>query len=169
MLLCEAIAKYLLLLPLLRLVVLCCECNPIIVECNKYLRIGSTFSMSHCNCRANALKQMLPHGLEPWTSRLLAERSNQLSYESGCTRNPHIARTANMKFHIFTSICSAGERCNCSCSTQLSKCVTNYRHIISIIQQIGKQFCFRSDSSPLHRTRGLHLKHIGCRHFMHNA
>ena len=26
--------------------------------------------------------QMLPHGLEPWTSRLLAERSNQLSYES---------------------------------------------------------------------------------------
>ena len=25
---------------------------------------------------------MLPHGLEPWTSRLLAERSNQLSYES---------------------------------------------------------------------------------------
>lgn len=28
--------------------------------------------------------QMLPHGLEPWTSRLLAERSNQLSYESSC-------------------------------------------------------------------------------------
>jgi hypothetical protein len=27
---------------------------------------------------------MLPHGLEPWTSRLLAERSNQLSYESRC-------------------------------------------------------------------------------------
>ena len=26
--------------------------------------------------------QMLPHGLEPWTSRLLAERSSQLSYES---------------------------------------------------------------------------------------
>ena len=26
--------------------------------------------------------EMLPHGLEPWTSRLLAERSNQLSYES---------------------------------------------------------------------------------------
>ena len=25
---------------------------------------------------------MLPHGLEPWTSRLLAEHSNQLSYES---------------------------------------------------------------------------------------
>ena len=25
---------------------------------------------------------MLPRGLEPWTSRLLAERSNQLSYES---------------------------------------------------------------------------------------
>ena len=25
---------------------------------------------------------VLPHGLEPWTSRLLAERSNQLSYES---------------------------------------------------------------------------------------
>ena len=25
---------------------------------------------------------MLPHGLEPWTTRLLAERSNQLSYES---------------------------------------------------------------------------------------
>ena len=25
---------------------------------------------------------MLPHGLKPWTSRLLAERSNQLSYES---------------------------------------------------------------------------------------
>ena len=25
---------------------------------------------------------LLPHGLEPWTSRLLAERSNQLSYES---------------------------------------------------------------------------------------
>jgi hypothetical protein len=29
-------------------------------------------------------KTMLPHGLEPWTSRLLAERSNQLSYESRC-------------------------------------------------------------------------------------
>lgn len=29
---------------------------------------------------------MLPHGLEPWTSRLLAERSNQLSYESNCGR-----------------------------------------------------------------------------------
>ena len=29
---------------------------------------------------------MLPHGLEPWTSRLLAERSNQLSYESKCDR-----------------------------------------------------------------------------------
>ena len=28
---------------------------------------------------------MLPHGLEPWTSRLLAERSSQLSYESRCS------------------------------------------------------------------------------------
>ena len=27
-------------------------------------------------------EEMLPHGLEPWTSRLLAKRSNQLSYES---------------------------------------------------------------------------------------
>ena len=27
-------------------------------------------------------RRMLPHGLEPWTSRLLAERSSQLSYES---------------------------------------------------------------------------------------
>ena len=28
---------------------------------------------------------MLPHGLEPWTSRLLAERSDQLSYESSAS------------------------------------------------------------------------------------
>ena len=27
-------------------------------------------------------RRMLPHGLEPWTSRLLAERTSQLSYES---------------------------------------------------------------------------------------
>ena len=32
--------------------------------------------------------QMLPHGLEPWTSRLLAERSNQLSYESKRAQSP---------------------------------------------------------------------------------
>ena len=29
-----------------------------------------------------AIENLLPHGLEPWTSRLLAERSSQLSYES---------------------------------------------------------------------------------------
>ena len=32
--------------------------------------------------RTGQLKQMLPRGLEPRTFRLLAERSNQLSYES---------------------------------------------------------------------------------------
>ena len=44
--------------------------------------------LSHNETRANYCdgriwhRRMLPHGLEPWTSRLLAERSSQLSYES---------------------------------------------------------------------------------------
>ena len=38
-------------------------------------------SANHCDGRIWH-RRMLPHGLEPWTSRLLAERSSQLSYES---------------------------------------------------------------------------------------
>ena len=35
-------------------------------------------------CERPTQKHMVPRGLEPRTSRLLAERSNQLSYETSC-------------------------------------------------------------------------------------
>ena len=50
--------------------------------------VKSSFNITSQN-ETNQLQEaiidnhMLPHGLGPWTSRLLAERSNQLSYESG--------------------------------------------------------------------------------------
>ncbi len=41
-------------------------------------------------CTHRCREIVLLHGLEPWTSRLLAEHSNQLSYESGCAELPNI-------------------------------------------------------------------------------
>ena len=59
-----------------------CACNPLDkASFSIRLSIQECFGWSilvHRRLR----KTMLPHGLEPWTSRLLAERSSQLSYES---------------------------------------------------------------------------------------
>ena len=46
---------------------------------SKSVPMDKAFALHSEDCE---FAQMLPHGLEPWTSRLLAERSNQLSYES---------------------------------------------------------------------------------------
>jgi len=46
---------------------------------SKSVPMDKAFALHSEDC---GFAQMLPHGLKPWTSRLLAERSNQLSYES---------------------------------------------------------------------------------------
>ena len=47
--------------------------------------------------RARVAQHMLPPGLEPGTFRLLAERSNQLSYRTRCEMTPSSFTTQNIK------------------------------------------------------------------------
>jgi hypothetical protein len=65
---------------------------------------------------------MFPRGLEPRTLRLLAVRSNQLSYETSCThparqdrKDAYVARSCknvSSRVNLGTAISSSGHRLN---------------------------------------------------------
>ena len=61
-------------------VVLCCVCVCVCV----CVCLCVCVCVCVCVCLCLCVRKLVPRGLEPWTLRLLAVRSNQLSYETFC-------------------------------------------------------------------------------------